>query len=341
MVDSRSELAVSSTRALRFASLRPTARISAGDCAPFRFWPRRSSFHVATTICFCELTRSSIEPVWPEPGHRLTLRQGEFLFERPDFEEEDVAAPLVRSAAARDIPRAHVVGDEVAGPHVEILEVHGVANGDARVAARHRRGARPVRTARERHTPAPRVRSRSRLRLAPRCPLLPGGVTDRSLAGFTMWTSGGAVFERSNEILGLAGIGQALADRAARSGTNRPPPPSASRRTAPATGPPARIDGRSPSSGARLPSADRCRCGDERRCRPARTHRRRRFRCAAAGRGLPGRCSRRRFARREAGARRSPRRLATRQNPATTRYLKPERTDAIGRRNCPPESPSI
>ena len=65
-------------------------------------------------------------------GHCLARGEGELLLERLDLEEEDVAARLVRTRAAREIARAHVVGNEVAGLDVEVLE-------EERVAALHNR----------------------------------------------------------------------------------------------------------------------------------------------------------------------------------------------------------
>ena len=69
-------------------------------------------------------------------GHGLALRQRKFLFEGPDFQKKDIAAPLVRTAAAGDVAGPHIVGNEVAGPYVEILEVHRMADGDVGAAAR-------------------------------------------------------------------------------------------------------------------------------------------------------------------------------------------------------------
>ena len=89
-------------------------------------------------ISFCAVTRSSIEPLAAAGHAALALRERELLLERLHLEEEDVAARLVRPRAAREVARAHVVGHEVAGLDVEILEEQRVPAVDHRALARDR-----------------------------------------------------------------------------------------------------------------------------------------------------------------------------------------------------------
>src|SRR5581483_9105730 len=66
----------------------------------------------------------------------LRLRERELLLVRLHLEEEDVAARLVRPRAAREVAGADVVGDEVARPDVEILQIERVASADRRALLR-------------------------------------------------------------------------------------------------------------------------------------------------------------------------------------------------------------
>src|SRR6185437_275069 len=98
---SRNALEVCSTRVFSSASARATALMSCSDFPPLAARARRSSFHVATTISFCAVTSSSM-PLWLPPG----------------------MLPFWLCAGA------HVVGDNVAGLDVEVLEKQRVLAGD-------------------------------------------------------------------------------------------------------------------------------------------------------------------------------------------------------------------
>ena len=65
-------------------------------------------------------------------GHRLALRHCEFLLERLDLEEENVAARFARALSASEVARPRVVRHEIAGLNVEILEVQRPSAGDRR-----------------------------------------------------------------------------------------------------------------------------------------------------------------------------------------------------------------
>ncbi len=74
-------------------------------------------------------------------SHGLALRRHELVVEGLHFQEVDVAARFRRRLAAADIARAHVIGHEIAGRDLEVLEVdHVPAVGgepEARAGERH------------------------------------------------------------------------------------------------------------------------------------------------------------------------------------------------------------
>src|SRR5262249_44070283 len=65
----------------------------------------------------------------------LTLSQSELLLVGPDLEKEHVAARFIGPGAPSEIARAHVIRNDVARLHLEILEKERVARGDERAAA--------------------------------------------------------------------------------------------------------------------------------------------------------------------------------------------------------------
>ena len=140
MFDSRNELDVCSTRVLSSASARDTDSMSCSDFAPLAL-PRAA---IELPGGDDDLLLRGDEIVDRCPGRRrasaLALRERELLLERLHLEEEDVAARFARPLAAREIARAHVVGDEVAGLHVEILEEQRVPAVDRRRLARNASG---------------------------------------------------------------------------------------------------------------------------------------------------------------------------------------------------------
>src|SRR5262249_2792056 len=78
------------------------------------------------------------------------LREGEFLLVRLHLEKEDVAAGLARPRAAREIARADVIRDEIAGLDVQVLEIQRVTARDALAAARNGEGHGFLRAAADR-----------------------------------------------------------------------------------------------------------------------------------------------------------------------------------------------
>ena len=92
IVDSRSELAVSSTRSLRSASLRPTDRMSAGDCAPLQILAASIQLPGCDDDLLLRVDQVVNRTGVAGAGHGLALRQRKFLLERSDFQKEDIAA---------------------------------------------------------------------------------------------------------------------------------------------------------------------------------------------------------------------------------------------------------
>ena len=77
----------------------------------------------------------------------LTVGDRELLVERPDFEEKNIAPAVGGQAAATHVPRAYIVGHEVARRDIQILHEQRAGPGDSRRAARAREENRPFLTA--------------------------------------------------------------------------------------------------------------------------------------------------------------------------------------------------
>ena len=144
----------------------------------------------------------------PRPRHRLALRERELLLERPHVEKEDVAAGFIRALApARDVPCPHVIRHKVAGLDVQVFERQHVVRAHRRLVARDVERHDLLSAAADRIyeleliDPVVVVGLRLDVHLLePRYCTVARRFDDVNI--------GRAIFERSDEVFGLAGVGE-------------------------------------------------------------------------------------------------------------------------------------
>jgi hypothetical protein len=142
----------------------------------------------------------------------LVLGRGEFLFERRDFEEEDVASRFARPFSAADIARTRVIGDHVAGTDVEIFEIQGALAAHRRCRSASRKWHRLFGAAAGRIDQVERRHAKVVIGARLDCHLLQW--RDLSIAGRTNDPHiRRPILQRTDEILGIARVAQSIGIR--------------------------------------------------------------------------------------------------------------------------------